>query len=250
MTFTPAADPTPAPEGLPAPAPPAKPPEDHRLEMFIFFCLGALMPLASAIFSFATNDSREDFSTGDRAVSFFYYVAVTVPGLYLLHRTREGWAHFGVVRPVARRDVPSGVVLGLLLFGFMLAFWTLVLRLLPSYMLIELAQRPKGAHAPEDFPGILVFICSNAANGISEELFMRSYFLTRIKDQTGSWLKAVLYSSALFASYHIYHGVLPMISIFFLGLVFGFAFVLLRRLWPLAIAHMVLDILIYYLPLQ
>lgn len=241
--------PTPEPSSSSDAAPPKPPAEDHRLEMFVFFCLGVLVPLVTALYAFSVNAYSREFTKAYSLFHLCYSVAAAVPALYLLSRTREGWAHFAVVRPEARRDITAGVVLGLLLFGFALAFWTLSFRYLPPYLLSEVTQRPRGPAPPEDFIGIMLFFSSNAANGISEELFMRCYFMTRIKDQTGSWLKAAVYSSALFASYHIYHGVYPMVSVFFVGLVLAAAFLLLRRLWPLAIGHMVLNILVIYLPL-
>ncbi|MCK6473235.1 MAG: CPBP family intramembrane metalloprotease [Planctomycetes bacterium] len=246
MTKPSSAGPSPPPESPPTPTKLAK---DLKLEMFVFFCLGVLMPFVSAVYMFAFPEGHMPSINASMAMLFFQSVACTVPALYMLHRTQEGWGHFAIVRPVARTDITGGVALGLLLFGTSVAFWTAAVRFLPTYMLAELHQQPNVPRPPEDFPGMMLFFSANAANGIREELFMRCYFVTRIRDQTGSWLKALMYSAALFASYHIYYGVLPMVSIFALGLVLGLAFVIVRRLWTLAIAHMVLNILVFYLPL-
>ena len=73
---------------------------------------------------------------------------------------------------------------------------------------------------------------------------MRAYLVTRLELLLGSRLWAVVASAALFASYHIYQGPGALVDIFALGLLFGSGYVLLRRVWPFALAHAALDVCI------
>lgn len=244
----------PEPSGdTPPPAPGlTEPPASggRGFEMAAVFCLAVACPLYSALHAFVQGC----VSTQSRIESLLYLlvssVATIVPLLYLLHRSPEGLAHFGITRPKALADLGGGVFLALLLIGVFLVFWQAVLRTVPPYLLTELWTRPKSAPAPRDAAGVALYLAAHAANGFSEELAMRCYFVTRIREHTGSWLTGVLYGSALFASYHIYHGVVPMIDVFCFGVVLGFAFILVRRVWPLALAHMLFNCWVSYFPLH
>jgi uncharacterized protein len=55
---------------------------------------------------------------------------------------------------------------------------------------------------------------------------------------------AVLVTTALFGSYHMYQGPVGAIGATAIGLVYAIAFCLLRRLWPLCIAHALHDFLV------
>lgn len=57
----------------------------------------------------------------------------------------------------------------------------------------------------------------------------------------GSTVAAVLISTAMFASYHIYQGWEPTIGIFAIGILWAIAFCKLRTIWPLVVAHATAD---------
>jgi membrane protease YdiL (CAAX protease family) len=81
------------------------------------------------------------------------------------------------------------------------------------------------------------------AIGISEEVAMRGYLIPRFEQLLGSTWSAVGLSAAIFASYHIYQGAGPALSIFVTGLILGGVFVLTRRLWPVIVAHAITDLI-------
>jgi len=41
----------------------------------------------------------------------------------------------------------------------------------------------------------------------------------------------------VWSGYHIYQGIVPVCIHFVAGVVYGWAFVILKRLWPLVLAH-------------
>lgn len=68
---------------------------------------------------------------------------------------------------------------------------------------------------------------------------MRGYLIARLQYLLRSGWLAVVVTATLFASYHSYQGVVGVIVIGAAvhGLVYGLAFCLCRRLWPLCVAH-------------
>lgn len=232
----------------PSPAPPKPPAEGHGFEMAAVFSLAVACPLYWAIHAFIRGGAHTESHIESLLYLLVSSVSTIVPLLYLLHRSREGLAHFGVTRPKALPDLGGGVFLALLLIGTFLVFWRVILLNVPPYLLTELWMQPKSEPAPRDPAGVVLFLAAHAANAFLEELAMRCYFVTRIRERTGSWLTGVLYGAALFASYHIYQGVVPVIDIFFFGVVLGFAYILVRRIWPLALAHLLFNCWLTYFP--
>ncbi len=70
-----------------------------------------------------------------------------------------------------------------------------------------------------------------------EELVFRAYLISRMEAATTSALFAVCASAGLFAACHAYQGMRGVTEAFVFAVVSGFGFVLLRRIWPLVLAH-------------
>jgi membrane protease YdiL (CAAX protease family) len=87
----------------------------------------------------------------------------------------------------------------------------------------------------------LVLIIS-IINPIFEEVFVCGYVVTALK-KTRSISFAVNVSTGIRLAYHLYQGVIGVILIIPLGLIFGFWFGKTGRLWPIVIAHGILDFL-------
>jgi membrane protease YdiL (CAAX protease family) len=96
---------------------------------------------------------------------------------------------------------------------------------------------PRGANEY----AILVFM--QLCNGLAEELAMRGYFITRFEAIFGSRAQALLLSTILFAAYHIYQGAIGVIGAAIFGLMLGGCFLRYRRVWPLALAHAIIDVI-------
>jgi membrane protease YdiL (CAAX protease family) len=95
---------------------------------------------------------------------------------------------------------------------------------------------------PSDSLDYIVAAVAYAISAVSEELVTRAYLITRLKDLLRSWWQAVLMAAAIFGSYHIYQGLAGMAFATQLGLVYGVAFVMIKRVWPLAIGHMLINL--------
>lgn len=83
---------------------------------------------------------------------------------------------------------------------------------------------------------------SFAATGFSEEVVCRAYLITRLERLRRSSAQAVVVSALLFASYHLYQGWHGGLYALFVGLLYGCVFLLVRRVWPLAMGHILFNI--------
>ena len=87
----------------------------------------------------------------------------------------------------------------------------------------------------------LVFLTSTV-NGIFEEVFVAGYIITVLAPVRGMWI-AINVSTGVRMLYHLYQGPLGILSIVPLGLLFGYVYARTRQLWPLIVAHVLIDII-------
>ena len=90
-----------------------------------------------------------------------------------------------------------------------------------------------------------VLVLSAAANAWAEEALVVAYLLTRLRQlgvgENGSLLAAAL----LRGSYHLYQGFGGFVGNVVLGLVFGRLWQRTNRLWPLVVAHTIIDVVAF-----
>ena len=94
-----------------------------------------------------------------------------------------------------------------------------------------------------DFGTVLLF---SVVNGIYEETFVVGYVVGCLARQS-TWV--VIISSALIRfSYHIYQGPEAVLFILPFGLVFAYLYVKYRKLWPLVLCHIILNVVFHVTP--
>ena len=86
----------------------------------------------------------------------------------------------------------------------------------------------------------VVFITS-VVNGTYEEMFVAGYIITVLAGARGVWT-AVNVSTGIRLLYHLYQGTIGVLTVVPMGLLYGYVFVRTRQLWPLILAHVILDI--------
>ncbi|MET0864127.1 MAG: CPBP family intramembrane glutamic endopeptidase [Nakamurella sp.] len=90
-----------------------------------------------------------------------------------------------------------------------------------------------------------VLILAAIENGFLEEVLVVGYLLTRLEQlKVTPWL-AIAISAVLRGSYHLYQGFGGFLGNAVMGVVFAWLFRRTRRLWPLVIAHSLLDITVF-----
>lgn len=100
------------------------------------------------------------------------------------------------------------------------------------------------ARAPKVDPDLsmqLVFLAS-VVNGIFEELFVAGYIITSLTERRGMWV-AINTSVVVRLLYHLYQGPIAVMTIVPMGLLYGYVYSRTRQLWPLVVAHVLVDII-------
>lgn len=242
MQPEPEVDETPIAEPVPE-LPPARSRRDLWLEV-VAVCFVAVLPDLWSSVSYLLRSQPPEWTFNEReAYLFFRSVQVSWLVLYLMARSGTPGSRFGLVAPRWIKDsllAFATLVAAYFAYGFYAAG---VFSVVPAETLSRETQRLAELFSPPLAPEqTVLLIVSNVANGFAEELVMRGYLIPRFEDLFGSTVKALLLSSVLFASYHLYQGFYGAGSALVMGLVFGVAFCALRRLWPVAAAHALLNI--------
>jgi membrane protease YdiL (CAAX protease family) len=79
-------------------------------------------------------------------------------------------------------------------------------------------------------------------NPFFEELIVRAYLMTEIRELTGSATLAVIVSATVQTSYHLYYGWKGALAMGFMFLIFSIYYARKRRITPVILAHAVLDL--------
>jgi membrane protease YdiL (CAAX protease family) len=88
---------------------------------------------------------------------------------------------------------------------------------------------------------IPILLLNAAAAALLEEVIVLGYLITRLRQLAWSPFAAVAASAILRASYHLYQGWGGFLGNLAMGVLFGVAFLRIRRTWPFVIAHFLLD---------
>ncbi|MCW2541077.1 MAG: family intrarane metalloprotease [Frankiales bacterium] len=119
---------------------------------------------------------------------------------------------------------------------------------IPGLGLIALA-RHLGINAELNASGIAdvwyrypVLVLQAIQNGVLEEFVMIAFLLTRLRQRNWGVWPAILLSAVIRGSYHTYQGLGGFFGNLIMGGIFGWWFTRTRRIWPLVIAHSVIDI--------
>jgi len=128
---------------------------------------------------------------------------------------------------------------GILLAAGTLALWYFV-QIVASYGVDMVAAQQMYPKVSPKLDLQLVFLTS-VVNGTYEELFVAGYVITVLAGARGIWT-AVNVSTGIRVLYHLYQGTLGVISIVPMGLLYGYVYVRTRQLWPLILAHILVDV--------
>ncbi|MCB0929039.1 MAG: CPBP family intramembrane metalloprotease [Mycobacterium sp.] len=92
---------------------------------------------------------------------------------------------------------------------------------------------------------IVLLIAAAIANAWAEEVVVVGYLLTRLEQLKVRPRVALLASAALRGGYHLYQGFGAGLGNLVMGLVFGYTWRRSGRLWPLIVAHAVIDVVAF-----
>lgn len=155
-------------------------------------------------------------------------------GLYLLWRSGIGLAKIGLGRIRFRSDVLGGLGLAALIGLPGLGLYVASRALGMSVSVEPSSQINSWWHIP-----MLILIAF--ANGWAEEVIVVGWLLTRLEQLRVRPGVALMATSLLRGAYHLYQGWGAGLGNAVMGLVFGYTWRRTRRLWPLIIAHGIID---------
>jgi membrane protease YdiL (CAAX protease family) len=203
---------------------------------FAIVVVGAFAPpiVISLWWTIATSFAAAPAPTGEDLKLLFLEEAVILAVLgWFLHL--RGWRLGGFDARPRLREVVDAIGLVLLCY---LAWYLL-------WQAIALLAAPASSASPVVDPAARVdwalILAVSILNPLYEELFLCGYIITVLNRWRGIyWASAA--SLAIRLAFHTYQGPEGLLSIVPVGLVLTLYFVVTRRLWPVIIAHGVLDV--------
>ncbi len=185
----------------------------------------------------ALNPRRSPFSLIDLALnlaSAFQLMAWGALAVYLLWRSGQGPSQVGLARIRWRPDVLGGIGLAALIGVPGLALYQIA-RILGANASVEPAE------LNDTWWRIPMLLLLSFGNAWAEEVIVVGFLLTRLRQlRVNPWL-ALAISSLLRGAYHLYQGFGAGLGNLAMGLVFGYTWQRTGRLWPLIIAHTLID---------
>lgn len=191
--------------------------------------------------SVALNPRRSEFDLIDLGLnlaSVIQLIAWGALGVYLLARSGISGRDVGLGRLRWRGDVLGGLGLAALIGLPGLALYVVARLLGMNVSVVPSALDDSWWRVP-------VLIIAAFANGWAEEVIVVGYLLTRLRQLNVNPWVALGASSVLRGAYHLYQGFGAGLGNLVMGLVFGYVWQRTGRLWPLIIAHGIIDVVAF-----
>lgn len=147
----------------------------------------------------------------------------------------RGWTLAKLGPPPAKTDLPLGLALAALTA---VMFWWLQALVLAFGLSLPSANEAVPVAGDIGWPMVAA---ASAVNGFYEEALVCGYLITALRDRRSTWT-AVHLSTAIRTAYHLYQGSLGVVSIVPMGLLYAWLYARTGRLWPLVVAHVLLDL--------
>jgi membrane protease YdiL (CAAX protease family) len=152
----------------------------------------------------------------------------------------NGESFADLMPPFTGRDILRGI--GLSIWGYV-SWYALALLLWKIAGGSSAAEQTRRTMDIFQTPFTAFYLVAILVNPFAEELFVRGFLQTRLRQAGHEGLAVVLFSAGLQTSYHLYQGLLPCLSLIPVFLVFALYYHANRRLWPVLIAHLIMDLL-------
>jgi uncharacterized protein len=189
----------------------------------------------------ALNPRRSPFDLIDLGLNLavtFQLVAWGALAVYLLWRSGFGPAQIGLGKIRWRPDVLGGLGLAALIGLPGLGLYV-------AARAFGLSAHVEPAELYDTWWRIPVLLLTAFANGWAEEVVVVAFLLTRLRQLRVNPVAALLASGLLRGAYHLYQGFSAGLGNVVMGLIFAYVWRRTGRLWPLIIAHGLIDAVAY-----
>ena len=233
-----------------APPGPLPSPRTLRIEIVVVLAVTfglsayvALLRLTEAVLlglsgqTVALNERRSPFDLIDlglNVASVVQLMAWGALGLYLLWRTGSGPTQIGLGRFKLHPDLTGGLALAALIGLPGLALYV-------ASRALGLSAAVEPAELNDTWWRIPLLLMVAFANGWAEEIIVVAFLITRLRQLNISPAVALLISALLRGGYHLYQGYSAGLGNVVMGLVFGYVWLRTGKLWPLIVAHGLID---------
>jgi membrane protease YdiL (CAAX protease family) len=149
----------------------------------------------------------------------------------------RGWTPGKLSLSFTIRGTALGMGLAVATYAMFTILQLVAAHFLPIEMRTAAASYPQ---ASKDLDMQVVFIAS-VVNGVYEELFVAGYVITAMSPVRGPWV-AINVSTGIRLLCHLYQGPIGILTIVPMGILYGWVYVRTRALWPLIVAHILIDV--------
>jgi uncharacterized protein len=195
------------------------------------------LPIFASIMSLGAPGSSAPVFTNAELLGTIIFEVIQLGFLAWFLRIR-GWTleKFGL--SFSWRGTAAGVVLLALTYALVMGAQQI------AEVIFDYDIEAAAARAPKVDPSLsmqLVFLVS-VVNGIFEELFVAGYIITSLTARRGMWM-AINVSVVVRLLYHLYQGPIGVLTAVPMGLLYGYAYARTHQLWPLLVAHVLVDLI-------
>jgi len=250
---------------MPSPHPPAPATTPRRLAWEVWLVMGLSLGRSGVNAVIALIDAYTRGPIGDQTatlnpslstrpafdliyqlLSILFALLPVLLALYLISADRPRlWRHLGLDARSPGRDFGWGLAL-----GAVIGIPGLGLYLAGRALGVSLEVSTSGL--ADHWWTIPMLILAAAKNGILEEVLVVGYLTERLRRLQWGTAGIVVTSAAIRASYHLYQGWAAFVGNFIMGVIFSVFYLRRGRLWPLVIAHTLIDVAAFvgyaYLP--
>jgi membrane protease YdiL (CAAX protease family) len=226
------------------PMDPSRRPRVLAEEVVVVLSLSLLASAFDALFSFLSAPVNRTVAVGlfrdvelaRQLTDIAFALAPVALVLYLARRWAEPLASFGLGSAGLRQDVGWGALLGLVVSAGGLAIYLSAIALNVNRFVVPV---PPLGH----WWTIPILLLSAGQNAILEEVVAVGYLIRRLEQIGWAGGAALAASAVLRGTYHLYQGWGGFVGTLLLGGIFGLVYLRWRRVWPLIVAHFLIDAL-------
>ena len=201
--------------------------------------------VATAVYALPT-DGIQAADPATRRVLLFLNLGLRAVGwvgvvLWVHRRRKLTLSYIGLRRDGRVADVGLGLVSVVGIYAFIIA-GVFTIRVLWPELYKGFEQNADEIKKVLPKLSLFQFALVSMAVGVYEEVLFRGFLMPRLRRATGSWIFAVLLSSAVFTALHMFDQTpAAMLLIGFLSLAFSVITILRRSILPAIVAHTLFD---------
>jgi uncharacterized protein len=212
-------------------------PDGVEVALTLLVAFGAIVPRSlAALFEPEGLIARSGPPITNAALLGSVIYELLVLGVLGLFLRARGWTFARLGLRPSWGDSALGVPLALGAYFAYALLWLVIVSAWPRIGQIGAATHLVGAHLRW-----LNVLLVSAINPVFEEVFVCAYVIAALSERHGA-TAAINVSAAIRVFCHFYQGVVGVLAIVPMALLFAYWYARTRRLWPLIVAHAILDL--------